>query len=174
MDGGLIERARRGDADAFGELAQSRIDAVYRTCLAILGRPADARDATQDTLVMLWRGLPSLRNADAFDGWLHRIAVNACRMAIRRRRGIRETQFQPDFAGGAHTPAELVSNSLSNFDRAFERLPVEQRAILLQHHLDGVSIADLATQLGVPAGTIKSRLFAARSALDRALREGRQ
>ena len=85
MDGSLIERARTGDADAFDELARSRIDSVYRTALAILGSPADARDATQETLVSMWRGLPSLRSAEAFDGWLHRITVNSSKMALRRQ-----------------------------------------------------------------------------------------
>ena len=93
MDGGLIERARAGDADAFDELARSRIDQVYRTALAILGSPADARDATQETLVSMWRGLPSLRSADAFDGWLQRITINACKMSLRRRRGVHEVEL---------------------------------------------------------------------------------
>src|SRR5436305_14953370 len=99
MDGDLVERARAGDADAFDQLARSRIDAVYRTALAILGSPADARDATQETLVSMWRGLPSLKSADAFDGWLHRITVNASKMALRRRRGVREVELTDETPG---------------------------------------------------------------------------
>ena len=71
MDGVLIERARSGDVDAFDELARSRIDGVYRTALGILGSPPDARDATQEALVSMWRNLGSLRRPQAFDGWLH-------------------------------------------------------------------------------------------------------
>src|SRR3954466_3760392 len=133
MDGGLVERARAGDADAFDELARSRIDAVYRTALAILGSPADARDATQETLVSMWRGLPSLRSVDAFDGWLHRITVNSSKMALRRRKGVREIQVsdeQADFL--AHASASPVR---SRFDRAFDRLNVDQRALIVAHHL---------------------------------------
>ena len=174
MDGSLIERARRGEADAFDELARSRIDAVHRTALGILGSPADARDATQDALVMMWRGLPSLRSPDAFDGWLRRITVNACRMAIRRRRGVREIELQPELAKPTDVATTVDTGSLSNFDRAFERIGVEQRALLLRHHLDGLSVVDLADELDIPAGTVKSRLFTARAALDRALREVRQ
>lgn len=166
MDGGLIERARAGDADAFDELARSRIDTVYRTALAILGSPADARDATQETLVSMWRGLPSLKSAEAFDGWLHRVTVNASKMALRRKRGVREIQLDPD----SELPADPTPASDLNFNRAFDRLNVDQRALLVAHHLDGLSVAQLATRLEVPEGTVKSRLFTARAALDKALR----
>lgn len=163
MDGGLIERARAGDADAFDELARSRIDSVYRTALAVLGSPPDARDATQEALVSMWRGLPSLRSIDAFDGWLHRITINACKMSLRRRRGVREVELTE-----LPTDADLLAGS--TFNRAFDRLNVDQRAILVAHHLDGLSVAELAFQLGIPEGTVKSRLFSARAALDKALR----
>jgi RNA polymerase sigma-70 factor (ECF subfamily) len=164
MDGGLVERARAGDADAFDELARSRIDAVYRTALAILGVPADARDATQEALVSMWRGLPSLKSADAFDGWLHRITVNACNMAVRRRRGVREVSLE---SGSSLT---TDANLDGEFNRAFNRLSVDQRAILVAHHLDGLSVAEIALRLSVPEGTVKSRLFNARAALDKALK----
>lgn len=168
MDGVLIERARAGDASAFDELARARIDAVYRTALGILGSPSDARDATQEALVSMWRGLPSLRDPAAFDAWLYRITVNASKMVLRRRRGVHELHLEDDpadvFRSDARTP-----HGLSDFDRAFERLTVDQRALLLRHHLDGVSIAELARQLEIPEGTVKSRLHTARTALERAI-----
>src|SRR3954454_1149217 len=129
MDGGLVERARAGDADAFDELARSRIDVVYRTALAILGSPADARDATQEALVSMWHGLPSLKSVDSFDGWLHRITVNASRMTVRKRRGVREIELTNDLA----TEAEFDSDSA--FNRACDRLNVEQRSLLVAHPL---------------------------------------
>ena len=92
MDGALIERARAGDADAFDELARRRIDSVYRTALGILGSPADARDATQEALVSVWRSLPALRDVDRFDVCLYRITVNAAKIA-RKRRSIREIRL---------------------------------------------------------------------------------
>jgi RNA polymerase sigma-70 factor (ECF subfamily) len=172
MDGGLIERARAGDANAFDELARSRIDTVYRTALAILGSPADARDATQETLVSMWRGLPSLRNVEAFDGWLHRVTVNSSKMALRRKRGIREIQITDENVGAL--PHASTSVDDSDFDRAFDRLNVDQRALIVAHHLDGASLSDLARTLDIPQGTVKSRLFNARAALDRALEEERR
>src|SRR3954447_7317527 len=116
MDGGLIERARAGEADAFDELARTRIDSVYRTALAILGSPADARDATQETLVSMWRGLPSLRSVEAFDGWLYRLTVNASKMSLRRRRGIRELTLED---GDRADPGRVGD---SHFNDAFNRL----------------------------------------------------
>jgi RNA polymerase sigma-70 factor (ECF subfamily) len=165
MDGGLVERARAGDADAFDELARSRINSVYRTALAILGSPADARDATQETLVSMWRGLPSLKSPEAFDGWLHRITVNSSKMTLRRRRGVREIELTDD-AG------ETSAHVASDFDQAFDRLSVDQRALIVAHHLDGLSVSEIAVRLQIPTGTVKSRLFTARAALDSALRDG--
>src|SRR5919106_5221696 len=93
MTGDLIERARAGDADAFNDLARDKFDWVYRMAFGILGTRADALDVTQEALVAMWRGLPRLRDLDAFDGWLYRVTLNASRMALRTRRGIREIPF---------------------------------------------------------------------------------
>jgi RNA polymerase sigma-70 factor (ECF subfamily) len=170
MVGALIERARAGDADAFDELARQRIDSVYATALGILGNPADARDATQEALISAWRSLRSLRDPERFDPWLHRITVNAAKMVARKRR-VREIQITTD-------PEQPIGDegsiTAADFDRAFDRLPVDQRALLLEHHLDGRSISELANRFGVPEGTVKSRLHTARQALDRALGEERQ
>jgi RNA polymerase sigma-70 factor (ECF subfamily) len=174
MDGALIERARKGDADAFDLLARQRIDSVYRTALGILGNPADARDATQEALISAWKSFGSLRDAERFDAWLYRITLNAARMVARKRRGVRELRLTDDAeaanAGGGGAPARVVG--MADFDRAFEKLTVDQRALLLDHHLDGLSIAQIAGRLGIAEGTVKSRLFAARQALDHALGEG--
>ncbi|HUG47304.1 MAG TPA: RNA polymerase sigma factor [Candidatus Limnocylindria bacterium] len=140
---------------------------MYRTALGILGEPADARDATQEAFVAAWRQLPSLREPERFDAWLNRITINCCRMALRKRRGVRELRLTADVerADGDGSVA---------FDDAFGRLTVDQRAILLEHHLDGRSVAEIAERLGIPGGTVKSRLFTARRALERALEDERR
>ena len=168
MDGALIERARKGDAGAFDEIARQRIDSVYRTALGILGSPADARDATQEALLSAWRSLRSLRDAERFDAWLHRITVNAARMIARKRRGVRELRLTDN--ADAHSGPPAIGRA-ADFDRAFEKLTVEHRALLLDHHLDGLSLRDIAARMEIPEGTVKSRLFAARQALERALHE---
>jgi Sigma-70 region 2 len=81
----LVDLARGGDAAAFETLVRSRMDAMYRLGLAILGDEADAADAAQMTFLTAWRGLPGLRDPNNFDAWLQRVAVNSCRMVLRAR-----------------------------------------------------------------------------------------
>ena len=175
MDGQLVERARAGDVDAFDQLVRERLDAVYRLALGILGEAADARDATQEAFVAAWRKLPTLREPAKFDAWLAQITVNACRMALRKRRGVRELRLMPDadFPAVDRSAAQAKATAVA-FDIAFERLSVDQRALLLYHHLDGRGVEDIAARLGIPVGTVKSRLFTARRALEAALKEAKQ
>jgi RNA polymerase sigma factor (sigma-70 family) len=173
LDRSLIDRARNGDLDAFETIVRARMDAVYRLTSAILGDEADARDAAQETFVLAWRELPRLRDSDKFEAWLQRVAINAARMTLRARgrRRVREIpSSQVDaLAGRAAADGGTVADA-ARLDAALERLDVDQRAILVLHHLDGRPLAELATILDIPVGTAKSRLFAARRALEAALR----
>ena len=173
LDRSLIDRARNGDLDAFETIVRARMDAVYRLTSAILGDEADARDAAQETFVLAWRELPRLREPEKFEAWLQRVAVNAARMTLRARgrRRVREIpSSQVDaLAGRAATNDDAVADA-SRLDAALVMLPIDQRAILVLHHLDGRPLAELATILDIPVGTAKSRLFAARRALEAALR----
>ncbi|MFN8631344.1 MAG: RNA polymerase sigma factor [Chloroflexota bacterium] len=169
--------ARTGDPSAFEALVEPRVGAMTRTAMAILGSEADARDAVQDALVMAWRELASLREPEAFDAWLTRILVNRCKRGLRgvATRRIREVDVDA-LAGtaepGAPDPAAAVLDRRS-LERAFERLSVDERSLLVLHHLEGRSVESIAVVLKIPAGTAKSRLHAARKALERSLeREG--
>ncbi|MGH2475888.1 MAG: RNA polymerase sigma factor, partial [Candidatus Limnocylindrales bacterium] len=173
----LVDRARYGDLDAFEEIVRARMDAVYRLSFAILGDEDDARDAAQETFVTAWRQIDRLRDADRFDGWLRRVAVNAARMVhrSRRRRGVREI---PASRVGGVTDMPAVARpsdaDAATLDLALRRLPIEQRSILALHHLEGRPLTDLALILEIPVGTVKSRLHAARQALQAAIdAEGR-
>jgi RNA polymerase sigma-70 factor (ECF subfamily) len=172
-----IARARSGDASAFEALVEARVGPMTRTAMAILGREDEARDAVQDTLITAWRELAALRDPAAFDAWLTRILVNRCRRGLRRIGLRRAREIPVDAVLAADEPA-AVDHAAAVGDRqalewAFDRLTVDERTLLVLHHLDGRSVASIAAVLGVPAGTAKSRLFAARRALDRALaREG--
>ena len=177
MEPQLIEAARLGDREAFDAIVRLRLDTVYRTAFTILGHEADAQDATQETFVAAWRNLPRLRDVDRFDAWLGRITINACRMAMRRRGSVREISIdlpdtqQPATGGIGETAAAAEAEV---FDRAFAHLSVDDRAILVLHHHQELGIAEIADRLGVPNGTVKSRLHRARHALERALeRENR-
>lgn len=180
MDRDLVEQARRGDQEAFETIVRTGIDAVYRRSLAILGNEADARDATQETFLAAWRQLPQLRDGARFDAWLGRIGLNAARMTLRRRGRVREIPAEllesadgrPTLVAGPSSRTGDRTIDVAERDalrRAFGRLPVEQRMLLYLHHIEGRSVDELATVLGIPAGTAKSRLHAARERLERAL-----
>jgi len=146
------------------------MDAVYRLALAIAGDEADAADITQDALVAMWKQLPKLRDVARFDAWLHRIVVNTARMAVRgrRRRRIREIPNTELAEAGADRTMP-VSPDGRRLAAALTDLDADQRALLALHHLEGRSLAEIGLTLGIPVGTVKSRLFAARRALDAAL-----
>lgn len=179
-DDALIRRARAGDAAAFEMLVDTRIDRCYRLAWSILSNDADAADATQDALVSAWRQLPRLRDSAAFDSWLNRIVANAALMARRHRVRLREVSVRSANAGiGLAQPEppqdlhartqmdELVDNDA--IGRAFDRLRPQDRMILVLHHVEGRPVAEIARSLGIPVGTAKWRLHAARGALEKAM-----
>lgn len=176
----LLRRARAGDAAAFDELVIERIDRCYRLAWSILSNDADAADATQEALLNAWRQLPRLRDLAAFDGWLNRIVANQALMARRHRVRLREVAVEPvdarDERGSSqplHEPTgrteqdQVVDNDA--ITRAFERLRPQERLILVLHHVEERPVAEIARSLGIPVGTAKWRLHAARGALERAM-----
>ena len=174
----LILRARAGDAEAFDSLVVTRVDRCYRLAWTILGNAEDAADATQEGFVAAWRELPRLRDLKAFDGWLNRIVGNAARMSRRHRVRLREVSVQQEedaerapfgsVAGrGRSESDQVVSNDA--IARAFDRLRPAERLILVLHHVEERPVAEIAKSLGIPVGTTKWRLHAARAALERAL-----
>jgi RNA polymerase sigma-70 factor, ECF subfamily len=180
VDDALVRRARSGDAAAFGVLVDTRIDRCYRLAFSILSNDADAADATQDALVSAWRQLPRLRDSAAFDGWLNRIVANAALMARRHRVRLREVSVRPADPGAESPKPEprqdvhartqmdqMVDNDA--IGRAFDRLRPQDRMILVLHHVEERPVAEIARSLGIPVGTAKWRLHAARNALEKAM-----
>ena len=143
---------------------------MYRLSFAILGNEADARDAMQETLLAAWRQLRRLRDPERFDAWLQRIVVNAARQVIRanNRRRIREVPASTVEALGSRA-APAARDDATILDLALRTLPVDQRSILVLHHLEGNPVEELARILSIPVGTAKSRLFTARRALAAAI-----
>ena len=177
----LVERARRGDHAAFTALVDARLASTFRTVMAILGNEADARDATQAIYVRTWRNLPSLREADRFDAWFGRIIVNTCRSTMRgrQRQRVREIPVGslPDggnsLAVGSSDHAEEQAR-LDLLERALDRLAPGERTVLWLHHYEELSLAEIGERLEIPPKTVKSRLFTARRALERALQAERR
>lgn len=165
MDRELLLRARAGDREAFDLIVAAKAEPMYRTALAILGNPADASDAAQDAFVAAWRGIRGLREVDRFDAWLGRILINHCRTALRRRGRVREI----DVATVAEASIAAPSYDAADFDEAFAQLNLDQRAILVLHHLHGYGVREIAEWLGIPSGTVKWRLNRARNALQQEL-----
>lgn len=174
-----IARARSGDASGFEALVGGRVGPMTRTAMAILGSEDEACEAVQDALITAWRELAALRDPGAFDAWLTRILVNRCRRGLRTI-GLRRVREIPiEQVTGEREPVTADHSAAAGereaLERAFDRLSVDERTLLVLHHLDGRSVASIAEVLGVPEGTAKSRLFAARRALNLAMaREDRR
>jgi RNA polymerase sigma-70 factor (ECF subfamily) len=164
-----VEAALAGDDAAFEALVLDRLPRTYRMALAILGSEADARDAVQEAWVSVWRQMPSLRDPARFDAWLDQILVNACRSGLRKRRRVREIPLDDNFDIEAPQPGPDHITEREALQRAFDGLSVEQRTLLVLHHLERRPLTAIAELFGIPVGTAKSRLHAARTALERTL-----
>lgn len=169
MQRALVNAARNGDEEAFASLARGAGDRLLAIAYRILRDLGLAEDAVQSTLVAAWRELPSLRDPDRFDAWLHRLLVNACYAELRRgRRWAANVRILP--ADGPSEPdAAITIVQRDELERGFRRLPPDQRAVFVFHHYLGLTQAEIAEHLGVPQGTVKSRLHYATNALRAAL-----
>ena len=161
----LVERAARGDHDAFAVLLRGSIGRLEAMAWLVLRDQDLARDAVQDAFIRAWRDLRGLRDPDKFDAWLHRLAMNACLdVARKRRRRPVEVELTP-FAS-AHTPDEsIVVAQRDELERGFVHLSPEHRAVLVLHYYVGMPMPALASTLGIPLGTAQSRLGRALIAL---------
>ena len=154
----LVEQARQGDHDAFAELARAAVVRLDQAARLILRDPELARDAVQEGLIRAWRDLPKLRDLDRFDAWLYRLTVNSCiDQTRRRRRRLIEVELTPIHApsvsdtAGALADRDLVDGVLRHLDE-------KGRAIVVLHYYLGMPLTDVAATLGIPVGTVKSRL----------------
>ena len=183
MQRDLVERARRGEHDAFAELAGAAISRLDSAAWLILRDPEQAADAVQNALVRAWRDLPTLRDPDRFDAWLNRLVVRACIDEARRlRRHVVDVELTPLIALANHGVESNVADR-DQLERGFLRLEPEMRAVIVLHHYLDLPLPAVAASLGIPVGTAKSRLHRARglmraaleadARLDRELVEGR-
>jgi RNA polymerase sigma-70 factor (ECF subfamily) len=164
----LVDRARRGDREAFSVLAGGAVDRVYAIARLILRDTDLAEDATQDALVRAWRDLPTLRDVERFDAWLYRIVVRSCADIGRRRRRWRsELTIVPIEPAEPDRATELADRD--QLERGLRRLSDAQRTILILHFYVGLSPSEAADVLAIPVGTAKSRLHYAIDALRAAL-----
>jgi len=164
----LVDRARRGDREAFGILAGGAVDRLYSTARFILRDNELAEDATQDALIRAWRDLPSLRDVERFEAWLYRLVVRSCADVGRRRRRWRaEVTIVGTEPAEPDRASELADRG--QLERGLRRLTDDQQAILVLHFYAGLTPAETADALDIPVGTAKSRLHYAIDALRAAL-----
>ena len=170
-DATLLERYLTGDVVAFDELMRAHQDRVFGICLRMLRDREAALDATQETFITVFRKADRFGGRSAFSTWLYRVAVNTCYDAVRRtRRRAAEplldgTDPADSRAGDDFSSAELRPD----LERALADLPSEYRAAVVLADVEGLALQTVADILGVPVGTVKSRVFRARRMLAAAL-----
>jgi RNA polymerase sigma-70 factor, ECF subfamily len=164
MHQALVGRAQRGDQEAFDALARTVGDGCMAIAFRILRDADRADDAVQAALITAWRELRTLRELDRFEPWLHRILTNECYAEARRhRRWSTNVRLLP--MPGQDVGEISAVNDRDQIDRAFRRLTLEQRSVLVFHHYVGLPLTEVADRLGIPVGTAKSRLHHATRAL---------
>ena len=178
MDADLIGRAQDGDEQAFASLAVAAGDRLHSVAFRILRDTDLAEDATQQALLAIWRDLPQLRDPARFGAWSYRLLVRACYTEGRRtRRWAPNVRLLP-------TDEPKVGDGMSSvvdrdqLERGFRRLSIDHRAVVVLHHYLDMPLDEVAETLGVPVGTVRSRLHHAmrglRAALDADARPARQ
>jgi RNA polymerase sigma-70 factor, ECF subfamily len=154
----LVARAANGDRGAFAELATRQIDRCYALAYRILRDRDRAQDATQQALLGAWRDLPTLRDLERFEGWLHRLVVHACYTEARgTRRWNARFRIHPITNQTAPDPGHAVVDR-AQLEDAFARLTPEHRAVVVLHHHHGYPLTEIAGILDIPVGTARSRL----------------
>ena len=169
MDEDLVIRAQHGDEQAFESLALAVGGRLHALSHRILRDIDLAEDATQQALLSIWRDLPQLRDPGRFDAWSYRLVVRACYTEGRRtRRWAPNLRLLPaDQSADGEDLGSVVDRD--QLERGFRRLSIEHRAVVVLHHYLDMPLDEVADTLGVPAGTVRSRLHHAMRGLRAAL-----
>jgi RNA polymerase sigma-70 factor, ECF subfamily len=166
----VVERAARGDQDAFAALVRMTSGRLFAIAYRILRDQYDAEDALQQTLVTIWDQLPRLRDPDRFEAWSYRLIVRASTGLARKERRASTVPLLPDDADRSVAPDQYRGIAdRDQVERGFRRLTAEQRAVLVLQHYVGLSQAEIADVLGIALGTAGSRLHYAARALRAAI-----
>jgi RNA polymerase sigma-70 factor, ECF subfamily len=164
----VVEAAQRGDHEAFEVLANDAADRLFAVAYLVLRDRQRAEDAVQEALVHAWRELPGLREPERFQAWLHRLLINACADAGRQQRRwsseVRMIRSEPTSGDAAASLADR-----DQLERGFRRLKPDHRTVVVLQFYLGLTVPEIAETLGIPSGTVKSRLHYATTALRAAL-----
>ncbi len=183
-DIGLVQRVQRGDKTAFDLLVRKYQHKVVKLVSRYMRDAADAEDVAQEAFIKAYRALPQFRGDSAFYTWLYRIAINTAKNAIVSRdrspidfdldmQNIEESNSMQMRLADPETPESLLQTEeiRTTVNQAIESLPEDLRTAIVLRELEGLSYEDIAQAMDCPVGTVRSRIFRAREAIDRRLSE---
>jgi RNA polymerase sigma-70 factor (ECF subfamily) len=178
IDRQLVERAQRGDKQAFELLVEKYQRKLARLLSRFIRDPAEVEDVTQEAFIKAYRALPAFRGDSAFYTWLYRIGINTAKnyLMAMGRRAPTSTEIEAEDAEGfeegeqlrdINTPESLLmSNEIAEtVNSTIEQLPEELRTAIQMREIDGMSYEDIAKAMDCPIGTVRSRIFRAREAI---------
>ena len=184
IDRQLVARAQRGDKRAFELLVEKYQRKLARLLSRFIRDPAEVEDVTQEAFIKAYRALPAFRGDSAFYTWLYRIGINTAKnyLMAMGRRAPTSTEVEAEEAEGfeegeqlrdINTPESvLLSNEIAQTVNAtIESLPEELRRAIQMREIEGMSYEDIAQKMDCPIGTVRSRIFRARDAIDQELRQ---
>lgn len=180
----LVQRAQRGESGAFDALVRRYQHKVVKLVMRYVRNPTEAEDIAQDAFIKAYRALPRFRGDSAFYTWLYRIAINTAKnsLAARARNPV---QLDPNGSGDEDRPGleermidtatpeslALTEEIRATVSAAIDRLPEDLRTAIMLRELEGLSYEEIAKTMDCPVGTVRSRIFRAREAVDERLRE---
>lgn len=167
----LVVQAQQGDARAFDRLVSSWQQRLLAHIVRLTADAGVAQDLLQDTWLAAIKGLERLENPAAFPGWIYRIATNKCTDWVRRRQRERRVTTASEQESTSPPVPLPISEEVAHVAEAFAALPVEQRALLTLHYIEGFTTAEVGRILSIPAGTVKTRLYRARQTLRKSMEE---
>jgi len=180
----LVRRVQRGDKGAFDALVLKYQHKVVKLVMRYVRNPAEAEDVAQEAFIKAYRALPQFRGDSAFYTWLYRIAINTAKNAVVSRdrspidydldlQNSDESYDMQSRLKDAETPEGLVLTDeiRGTVNSAIDALPEDLRTAIVLRELEGLSYEEIAATMGCPVGTVRSRIFRAREAIDRRLRE---
>jgi RNA polymerase sigma-70 factor, ECF subfamily len=183
-DMGLVLRVQKGDKTAFDLLVRKYQHKVIKLVSRYMRDTADAEDVAQEAFIKAYRALPQFRGDSAFYTWLYRIAINTAKNAIASRsrspidfdldmQNVEESSSMQSRLADPETPESLLQTEeiRTTVNQAIEALPEELRTAIVLRELEGLSYEDIAQAMDCPVGTVRSRIFRAREAIDRRLSE---
>jgi len=171
LDAKLLKRVADGDAAAFHQLADRHADRLYRLAFSLVGNAADAEDVLQESLAGAFRGAGKFQGRSSVKSWLTRIVVTQAARFWRSRKGKRDVSLEADLPAAGDSTASAAVDAKIDLQRSLLQLSEEHRQVLVLREIDGMGYDEIALVLGVPRGTVESRLFRARAELKKKLKD---